>query len=416
MTPDTKPEPEETSLRLLLNRVGVGFFPLALVARLPYAMMVIGVLTLVVSARGSVQLGGMNSAMAGIGVACIGPLIGAAADRFGQRPTLLIIGAINSVMLGAFAWIAFSTLPDWVMFVCAFLIGASAPQISPMSRSRLVLVIAHDLPPQRQPRLLSGAMAYESAIDEMIFVFGPVIVGLLATTLGAWAPIVGAAILTLIFVTAFAMHHTSAPAKSATERAATLAPASDLARPGLLITVFGITAVGFFFGATLTSLTAFMQDRGDAESAGLLYGVMGVGSAILAMCAALLPAKFSLRARWIAFAALIVIGGVVLQTIDSVPGVLLSLAIMGCGIGPTLVTLYSFGAQRSPEGRSATVMTMLGSGIMVGQSGAAWVTGAVADQVGTGASLTLPLVAGVVVLLSGVVNWWLTPASRRSAH
>ncbi|MBN9613365.1 MAG: MFS transporter, partial [Actinobacteria bacterium] len=188
--------PEESSAKLLLSRVGVGYFPLALVARLPFAMMVIGVLTIVVSARGSVQLGGVNSAMTGLGVACIGPLIGAAADRFGQRPTVLIAGIVNSLALGAFTWVAFSSLPDWVMFLSAFVIGASVPQISPMSRSRLVMVVSHDIPPLRQPRLLSGVLAYESAVDEVIFVFGPVIVGLLATTLGAWAPVIGAAVLT----------------------------------------------------------------------------------------------------------------------------------------------------------------------------------------------------------------------------
>lgn len=407
-------QPEPGLARQMIEKVGFGYFPLALVSRLPYAMMVIGVLTLVVSARGSVQLGGVNSAMAGLGIACIGPLIGAAADRFGQRPVLLIVGAANSVILGAFAWIAFSPLPDWVMFAAAFLIGATAPQISPMSRSRLVVIIAHEVPPVKQPRLMSGTLAYESAADEVVFVFGPVIVGLLATTLGAAAPVVGAAILTLLFVTAFALHRTSAPAKSPAERAATLAPASELARPALLVTVLGIVGVGFFFGAMLTSLTAFMQDRGDVESAGLLYGAMGVGSAILALCVALLPARFSLRARWIAFSLLIVVGGVVLQLIDDVPGMLLSLALLGCGIGPILVNLYSFGAQRSPEGRSATVMTMLGSGIMVGQSSAAWVTGTVADRIGTGTALVLPLVAALFVLLTGVVNWWLTPRAPRT--
>ena len=56
---------------------------------------------------------------------------------------------------------------------------------------------------------------------------------------------------------------------------------------------------------------------------------------------------------------------------------------MGIGIGPTLVTQYSFGAARSPLGRSATVMTMLGSGIVVGQSLGAAVAGEIAENVGT---------------------------------
>ncbi|MFD5600217.1 MFS transporter [Leucobacter sp. NPDC058333] len=404
------------SATTLIGRTGKLYFPLALVSRLPFAMMVIGVLTLVVSARGSVELGGLNSAMVGLGVACCGPLIGAAADRFGQRPTLLISAAANSVLLGALAWVAFSSLPIWVLFIGSFLAGATVPQTSPMSRSRLVAIVANDLPPQRRPRVLSNVLAYESAADEVIFVFGPVIVGVLATTLGAWAPIAGAAVLTLLFVTAFALHHTSAPAQSAEQRAAALAPASELARPALLVTVAGIISVGLFFGSMLTALTSFMQDRGDPESAGLIYGAMGVGSAIFAIGVAALPARFSLRARWPAFTLCIIAGTVLLQWANDVPFMILSLAIMGIGVGPLLVTLYSFGAARSPVGRSATVMTMLGSGLMVGQSAAAALTGVIATDLGTAAALTIPLGAALLALVAGGVNWWLSGSDDRAGR
>lgn len=396
-------------LRLLLGRVGYGYAPLTLIARLPFAMMVVGVLTLVVAARGSIELAGLNSAIAGLGNACFGPLLGAAADRFGQRPVLLIAGTANGLLLGAFAWIAFSALPDPAMLALAFLIGASTPQISPMSRSRIVTVVAHDVPVAQRPRLLNAALSYESAADEVVFVFGPVLAGLLASAMGAWAPVAGAAVLTLVFVTAFALHRTSAPAKSPEERAATLAPASQLARPALLVTVFGILCVGLFFGSMLTALTAFMQDRDAAERSGLLYGALGVGSAIFALGVSALPPRFSLRARWLAFAAVMVAGTLGLQAIGGEGGMVACLIVMGCGVGPVLVTLYGFGAHRSPEGRSATVMTMLGSGIMVGQAGSAATAGAVAAAHGTAASLLLPLVASVLVLLAGLANWWLTP-------
>ena len=396
----------------LISRTGFFYFPLALVSRLPFAMMVIGVLTLVVTARGSIELGGLNSAVVGLGVACFGPLIGAAADRFGQRRVLLAAAILNSAALGALAWAAFGPAPLWVVFLGSFLVGATVPQISPMSRSRLVSIIKHDLPPRTRPRTLSTVLAYESAADEVVFVFGPVVVGLLATVYGAWAPVAGAGVLTLVFVTAFALHRTGAPETE--ERAAMreTAPASELWRPALMVTVFGIFAVGLFFGTMLTSLTAFMEDRGEPERAGLVYGAMGVGSAILAISVAIMPARFTLRYRWLAFAAVIVAGGVILQFAWDVPAMILSLGVMGIGIGPLLVTIYSFGALRSPEGRSATVMTMLGSGIMVGQSAAAALTGMVAGEYGTRVSLVLPLVAAALAFASGIVNWILTPSGR----
>src|SRR5699024_6071937 len=96
-----------------LAAAGRTFFPVALIARFPYAMMVIGVLTLVVSARGSMSLGGLTSAMVGLGVACFGPLIGAAADRWGQRPVLLAAGAVSSFWLLVISWAAYSSLGSW---------------------------------------------------------------------------------------------------------------------------------------------------------------------------------------------------------------------------------------------------------------------------------------------------------------
>ena len=63
--------------------------------------------------------------------------------------------------------------------------------------------------------------------------------------------------------------------------------------------------VGAFFGATLTSLTAFAQAHGDEAQAGLLYGLMGIGSAVLALGVLLLPRRFALRHRWLVFSAVL---------------------------------------------------------------------------------------------------------------
>ena len=65
-------------------------------------------------------------------------------------------------------------------FIIAFLIGASSPQVAPLSRSRLVGIIDPSFPHPSSVRIMNAAMAYESAADEIVFVFGPVIVGLLA--------------------------------------------------------------------------------------------------------------------------------------------------------------------------------------------------------------------------------------------
>ena len=406
----TTPDIAEPSLFRL---AGLPYFLIAFIARLPFAMMVVGVLTVVVSARESLSLGGLTSAAVGLGTACFGPLLGAAADRFGQRTVLLALAVGNAAMLLLFTAVVYGPAADGFVLLTAIGIGATAPHVAPLSRSRLVTIIGERMPAERRTRTVSGTMAYESAADETVFVFGPFLVGVLASALAPWAPLVGAAVLTLVFVGAFALHpsgrHVS---QDRTEDGRAPSAVSELFRPQLLIVVLGILGVGIFFGTMLTSLTSFMADLGAPEQAGLLYGVMGVGSALLALGVAWLPARFSLRARWLVFSGVLLAGSLLLGIVDSPAGMMLALAIMGIGIGPTLVTQYSFGAARSPRGRSATVMTMLGSGVIVGQSIGAAVAGEVAESLGTSAALVLPMIAAGIAFAAGLANWGLSGLHR----
>lgn len=400
----------------LFAQIGRGYPVLTVVARFPFAMVVVSVLTVVVSVSGSMELGGVTSAMVGLGMVCFGPLIGAAADRFGHRPTLLVFAALNSAALGLLAWIVYTPAPIWVVMSCAFLIGGTVPQTSPMSRTRLVGNINRAIPPEQRSRTITAALAFESAADEVSFVLGPVVVGLLATLFTPWAPVAGAAVLTLLFVSAFALHRTAVSAVSAAERASTLAPAGHLFRPSLLIVVVGAISAGLCFGAMLTSLTSFMNDRGMTGQAGLVYSCMAFSSGMFAIAMVWLPDRLPLQARWLIFSGITGVGTLTFLAADSVAGAALSLLIMGAGVGPLLVTLFSLGTSRTPVGRSATVMTMINSGIMIGQAIAGAVVGIAAESLGTQAALFGPLLATAITFTAGLINLALTPGKRRAAR
>ncbi|WP_231440658.1 MFS transporter [Brevibacterium zhoupengii] len=410
---ETRTRPDEMAAPKLLNIVGPSYFPIAFVARLPYAMVVIGVLTLVVAGRDSLSLGGINSAMVGLGTAIFGSFIGAAADRWGQRRVLLTIGLLNSIALIFMAWVVFSPLPDSVVLIAAFAIGATAPQVAPMSRSRLVEIIMSRLAGPRQQKTLNSTMAYESAADEFVFVFGPFIVGLLATTLHPVAPIIGAVIMTLVFVTSFALHPTGRAQVSTSTQPRAQAPAKELFTFGVFVVVLGVFGIGLVFGSTLTALTSLTNDLGRPEEAGLIYGIMGIGSAILAITVALFSPRYALWARLLSFAPLMLIGSVIMASSTSMVTVVIALLLMGCAVGPTLVTLFSLAAERSPRGRSATVMSMAGSAIIVGQSVASAVNGVLAEEAGTSAAMAVPMAASALVLVAGLLNLFCGRITRK---
>lgn len=400
---DTPPQSTEQATTLRAA-AGAAYFPIAFIARFPFAMMVVGTLTLVVAARDSIALGGLNSAVLGLGSALVGPLLGAAADRFGQRLVILVSGIVNSLALMGLAWVAFSPLPDVAVLAVSFVIGASSPQIGPFSRTRLVHLILTRLPAARRSKSLNATMGYESAADETAFVFGPVVVGLLATTMSPAAPMIGAALLTLVFVTSFALHPTTRLAAPSTGEPVAQAPASELRSARVLVLVAGALGVGLFFGTVLTSLTAFLATTGEADSAGLVYGVMGVGSTILALSISLFPERFRLTHRWLVFSALMLASMIAFGLADGLGGLVGAMAVAGIGIGPTIVTIYSLAADRAPQGRSATLMSMLGSATIVGQSATSAITGAIADSAGAEVAMWLPTGAAAFVVLAALVN------------
>ena len=390
------------SMTALVRAVGVWYFAIALIARLPYAMIVVGVLTMVVDARGSLAVGGLTSAMVGLGTIATGPLIGAAADRYGQRPVLLLATVVQASVLVALVAVAYGDSPDGLLLAVSALAGATAPQVSPMSRARMVAAVGR-LRVTDRDRVQESVMGYESAVDEVVFVFGPVLVGVIAIAGDPAAPVLAAAALTVVFVAGFALHPTARTAAYAESRQAR-EPVRAVFRPGIVLAAAGTLATGLFFGAMLTSLTAFAEEGGFPEQTGILYGIMGIGSAILALSVGLLPRRFTLPWRWIGFTVLLVIGALLAAGATGALSMGWALALAGCGIGPTLATLYALAAARAPLGREATVMTILGSGVVVGQAFGSMLVGLLAETAGASAALWTPVLAAVLLLVAGVAN------------
>lgn len=388
----------------LIAHTGWSYWPIAFIARLPFAMMTVGVLMLVVHATGSVGFGGLTSAAVGIGVVIAGPIMGDLVDRHGQRRVLVPIGLANGLLLAVFPLVATGGMPEGVVLAAALAIGLTGPQAAAMSRSRLLAIVAARIAPERRTTTTARLMSYESAADETAFVIGPFLVGILAALIAPWAPIAIAAALSFGFVLAFALHPTARMLQSRADADAERASFRAVLTRPLLVLVAATFAVGMFFGSTLTSLTAVARDAGDEAQAGLLYGLMGIGSAVLALGVVLLPARFALRHRWLSFAAVLTAASIGYATAAGLGAVAVWLLVMGLGVGPTLVTLFSLAGHRAPQGRSATTMTLLSSALTLAQALSAAFTGWLAEQVSVGVAMVVPAVAAAIVLALGAWN------------
>lgn len=403
--------PKTVSSPTLLGELGKSYYPISMLGRLPFAMTVVGVFTLVVSVTGSYTDAGLTSATVGVGTAIFGPVLGMAADKYGQRIVLLLSMVVHGIALVGVTALTYSHAAVLWLVACAFLIGASAPQMAAMSRARLMTVIMTRLPQSIRSRTLNKVMSIESMADELVFVFGPVAVGVLAPAVGPWAPVVVAAVITVVCVTAFALHKTAdavAPAQGGAS--AESAPIREVFRTSILVLAAGMFCVGWFFGSMYTGLTSFMDDRGLGESTGVVYAALGAGSAVLALSVAAFPPSFKFAHRWLAFAAIGLVGAAFVPGVSQIWQMVVVLIVIGIGLGPILVTLFSLASHRAPAGRSSTVMTLLSSSVVVGQSLSTALMGRVVDAHGTQPVLFVPLVAMAALLL---VALWNLALSRR---
>lgn len=386
-----------------LRRVtGTWFFVVAFIARLPVAMNVVGVLTLVSVVRGIADAGLVSAAL-GIAAGVGGPIIGMFADRFGQRPALYISAVVHAALLVALVVVVHADAPLAVLVAVAVGAGASIPPASPLARARWLGLLADD--ERRGGRGIPVALGYESSVDEISFVGGPILVGALATGFGPTVPVLVAAAVVLIFASAFAAHPTAVVAKPAADAApVVVAPRRQLLGARVLLPTAGMLAMGGFFGTSLASATALMEAEGLGEATGLLYGVMGATSAVAALTVDRLPRAFALDVRWLVFAASMLVVAFVMPTVPTVLGVAVCFVVIGFGVGAALVTLFTIGAAAAPVGRLATTMTMLSSSIIIGQGIAMAVASRIASTDGAVASLTTVAWATGFGLLAAIAH------------
>ncbi|MCQ9386532.1 MFS transporter [Brevibacterium moorei] len=434
--------------KTLSHLVGWTYFPLAIAAKLPYAMVVVAVMTSVSATSGSYSQAGATAALVGLGTAVSGPAFGAVADRFGQRTLLIVTAILNGAAIFALAWALRAGAAPAVVLIIGLLIGLSAPQASSMVRSRWLQAIGREIPEADRPRATNKVLSYESMTDEFMFVIGPVVVGVVAMLAGVVVPLDFGAALTVVGVILFAVHPSvrftrvldsdsqgrgsgsgsgpgsaaAAPAEGAapTPAGASAAspplaaePASAMFRLRILLPIAGMFSIGFFFGATLPTLTDFLDTLGQADRAGVYYGVLGVGSAALALGSQALPESFSLRNRWLATASLALLGTFLFVGWNTLPGLLAALIVMGCGIGPSLVNLYSIAALMGPRGRTTTVMATMATMLTVGQAVSSALVGRVIDAQGYHAGGWLCVGAMAALLVFGLVNHGETAKLRR---
>ena len=391
--------------RALPDAAGAWFLVVALLGRLPQAMSQIGVLLLITSTTGSLAAGGGAAATLALGQASGGPVVGRVADRSGHR----LVGLATAVLQ--------------VVTLCAPRGGRSVGGAGrvvvrrgvPRRRDRSAGRGAGARPwaglvnHGRMPASAFGAaMSYEGAADETTYVLGPALVGVVVAVASPAAAMLVAAAVTAVFAVGFALHPTALLVGAHEAEHVPSAPprATDLVSLWLLTAL--LFCVGGFFASVQAGVTSIAVAAGSEGAAGLVYGAMGITSAIAGLLTAALPRRFALPTRMVVFPVLLLLFVLPLVAIG-VSGTLSlwllcgAVVIAGVAVAPTLITALTIGERTVPLSRVSWAMTVMASGVVLGYATAALLGGLLAQEHGAIGAFTVTLVAVSCAVVLAVV-------------
>ncbi|RDW96994.1 MFS transporter [Gardnerella vaginalis] len=148
------------------------------IARLPISMMGLGIVLALNHIYNNWTIAGTMSAAYVLSQAAVTPLYAKLFDRFGQRKVGVIALSAQVVCMLSFATAALFHIPLPILFALAILMGVTQFAFGALVRTRW----AYTLKNQSDDTLLNVAYALESGIDEIVFIFGPILAAWLATS------------------------------------------------------------------------------------------------------------------------------------------------------------------------------------------------------------------------------------------
>ncbi|MEB8343135.1 MFS transporter [Streptomyces endophyticus] len=371
------------------------FSAAGLLGRMPLSMMGIGIVTMVSQLTGRYGLAGALSATVALSAALIGPQISRLVDRHGQRRVLRPATLISLVAVTGLLLCAKYTAPDWTLFACAALVGC-VPSVGSMIRSRWAALYGD------VPRQLHTAYSFESVLDEVCFVFGPIIsIGLSTVWFPEAGPLLAGCFLA-VGVFWLTSQRATEPIPHPREQHSR---GSALRARGLQVLVATFVATGAIFGSIDVVTVAYAEDLGHKSMASVVLAVYATGSCLAGALFGLLHFKGAPAPRWLVGVVTMAVSMIPLQLVGNLPLLAVALFVAGLSVAPTMITTMALVEQHVPRAKLTEGMTWVSTGLMVGVALGSSVAGWVIDAAGADTGYAVPGVSGAVAVLVGLLGY-----------
>ncbi|BBH68416.1 hypothetical protein ACTI_51010 [Actinoplanes sp. OR16] len=370
--------------------------------RLAPPMLTLTLLLAVVEAGGSYASGGLALTGYAVAVAVCVPFSARLIDRFPARRILLALLAANLVAYAVLATALLDGWPTGVLVACAAALGVTAPPCGPVARATWPSLVDSER--------LQTAFALDGALNETMYVTGPVLVSALLiavspiAVLGVVAAILTAGVLLLVATPSLRRR----PAARTGLRRDHLGPLAT-GQVRLILAVIVLSA--FTFGAVMVGGPAAATDAGSRHAAGVLIAVLCVGSVVSALI-------YGSRRRrgtpgpQLALTHLVAAG--VLVAAGWAPALLVLavlLLLVGMVTGPQDTLIQVVLGEAAPERFRTEAYAWMGAATWAGYAVGSGAAGQLIDVTGEpGAAF---VAAAVVALLAAPLSLLVRPAASR---
>jgi len=366
-------------------------FVSSFIGRIPIGIAGLAILLLVQSVEGSYAQAGLVGATYVAGLAAAAPLLGRLIDRIGPRRVLAACALLYPAALLALIAALLNRAPAATSLVFAALAGASFPPVTACQRAWLRQKLGEDA-------LLTAALSLDALVVELVFIAGPLLVALLVAVFSPAAAVMAAAICGLLGSLQFMRARALASWSRATRfPGAFLGP---VAEPRFALLLMLVVCYASVFGLVEIGVAAFAAESGRPALAGVLLGVMSIGSAAGALAYGTRHWRLSLARQFSYSLALMGLGIAPLALFSQTLPFALWCVIAGIAMTPTLIiqaTLVakSVRAEHATEGFTWSATALLaGVGIGLAAGGLLLEHGAVS---------TLFLVATIVSIAAALL-------------
>lgn len=339
-----------------------------MVGRFPIAMRSISILLLVSAVTGSLGDAGTVAAAMLVAQGVVSPVLGRLADRIGQRRVLLTACLAHAAGMTLLLVSIVLRGPLWLLLATAVATGCTAVSFTSFMRARWAALADH--------QLLRTAYALESMLDETIFLFGPLLVTLLAAAVHPAAGLLACAVLTTAGSLAVARHRRSEPVSGPTPGRG---PERAIAVPGVRVLMICYGGMGFLLGAVDVTMIGFAREHSAPGLGGVFLSLTAVGSLLAGALYGAVDWRLP-QARLLSITAgLLTLGAVPLAFAGSAPVMALLAVVAGVAIAPALIAGSTLLESLAPRGSLSEAFSWLTSAGALGIALGTAVGGRLAD-------------------------------------